>query len=582
MTQQNPISFFAIRLALLSVLCFLAPSESKAQVYGPYITSGNYTLEYTRKGTTTYLEEKAGAFGSWSTVTSVNGGSGTASHSFANKPSGEFFYRTNVKTVGYRGIVTWWTSAEKKVVVTGAPPPNRDTVTNQMQYGYSIRQGDLNYDGLPDLFIQRTSGGTANNGSIGNVILQRYASGQYGSVLPTPAQSAIASTWPVSNAEVERTDLNLDGFVDILLPDLGNHVGGTGQIVVAPGSASALPQRVIPMDAKYNKFITDTANWIEDPDYIINNSSLVAIPYYEEIQICDWVHHGDWEEYVCEWIWVWAGDYYAYDVSWVDIDSYYLRYSFNQYVNGILQPVVSPGSTDGRNIDFSFFNVFGIQVMRGVFTSNCGGDYDYDTDLRPVCIDWGYLLLDELAQKKKPSNWRYLTTGEKATAQEEGLSIYGIDLVRVYNKKYSIFRIDDIVAPNGHIYIGNGNSSGMPWRQDYWLEPGTGVSPGWTYRWLGILVHELMHVYQARNLGCITVCMYARGAVSQLGSGYTYMPMDPKAFYAHNLEQQAEMVSDRFLRRRCEPTYRDENRNATVLLLNQKIPFPTWSPNWCD
>ena len=96
----------------LAALLLLGAHGAFAQVTGPNVVSGDtYTVTYTRKGSTTYLQERIGAAGTWVNVTSVNGGSGGVAYTFYYKPAAEYFYRTNVKTVGVHGIITWWTSA---------------------------------------------------------------------------------------------------------------------------------------------------------------------------------------------------------------------------------------------------------------------------------------------------------------------------------------------------------------------------------------------------------------------------------------------------------------------------------------
>src|SRR5215510_12156653 len=118
--KKNPFRFAAVELALAALL-LVAGTSAHAQVTGPdVVNGGNYTINYTRKGTTTYLQERVGPGGAWVNITSVNGGSGEVPYFFSNKPGGEYFYRTNVKTV-VRGITSWWTSAEKRVLVIVTP-----------------------------------------------------------------------------------------------------------------------------------------------------------------------------------------------------------------------------------------------------------------------------------------------------------------------------------------------------------------------------------------------------------------------------------------------------------------------------
>ena len=69
--------------------------------------------------------------------------------------------------------------------------------------------------------------------------------------------------------------------------------------------------------------------------------------------------------------------------------------------------------------------------------------WNYDGEYSVPCIDAnmiGEMLLSGLAEAKPhPTNWRYLTPGEKATAAAEGLVIRNVDKVRVYNSGFTIF-----------------------------------------------------------------------------------------------------------------------------------------------
>ncbi|HET9473389.1 MAG TPA: hypothetical protein VFO82_05815, partial [Steroidobacteraceae bacterium] len=408
-----------------------------AQVTGPDVVSGDtYTVTYTRQGTTTYLQEKAGPSGTWVNITSVNGGSGGVPYTFYGKTPGEYFYRTNVRTVGYRGIVTWWTSAEKRIVVTGALPSNRDTIANQMRYIYQARIGDINYDGLLDLFIGRTSGGSAGNGSIQDVILRNLANGTFAADVPTAAQVATASSWPLSSIELRKMDMNLDGFLDLSIPELGTYItGALGQIVVAPGGAGAAAQRLIPMDSRYTRFMTHTKGWMQNPNYFIDNSPIFLFPIWGYVYKCDYVWRDNYYEWVCGYFWEIVGYQAQLDTSWADPDALQMRYSFSTYVNGILQPVVEPGTAEGQTLDARFTSVFGVLALRGGFRSYCT-NWDYDTEYHPPCIDWAEALLRvlrELIPEGNIDSWRFLTPGEKAEALANGMQIVDVDHVRVYN-----------------------------------------------------------------------------------------------------------------------------------------------------
>lgn len=574
MLARKNVRFLLLKLVLAAGFTLAWTEAAEAQVVAPRAAQGTYTVTYARRGTTTYLEERRGPDGSWTTVTSSSGGSGSVNYTFTSKPPGEYYYRTNsrILVVPRPPVYSFVASEETRILVTGPRPANADTFANQMQYDYVARQGDINYDGRLDLLIERTSGGTPNNGAVEKVILRRNPSGQFDPLVPTAAQAATASSWPVSSVQIEPTDLNLDGFADLQLSGLASSIGGADQIVVAAGNASGLPQRVVPMDAKYDKFLQHTQGWIANPDYIINNSQLIAQDLYEYRLTCEWVFRDDsgaWEEYVCDFRPFYVGTRYYYDASWVDPDSLYLRYAFTQVINGILQPIVIPGSAEGQTVDTRFFNVFGVQLMWGRFMDpNC--DYAYDSIYRLTCIDWGKILLTMMAHLRRAldTDWRFLSAGEKLQAYTEGLDIENIDWVRVFNHAYQPWWETHVQSAGGDIYIGRTNVFGMPWSTDYSVD----VGPNFLY--LSIMVHELTHVFQVRTRGCGDVCIALERGQTGTEADYIYMPLHPNVgFYSYNLEQQAAMVQDRFQLRLALPAFYAGNRGVTRAALNEKIPF---------
>lgn len=577
--RKNKPLVFAYGLALATLLLF-GGQVAVAQVTGPDVVSGDtYTVTYTRQGTTTYLQEKVGSGGTWVNITSVNGGSGGVPYTFYGKPAGEYFYRTNVRTVGYRGIVTWWTSAEKRIVVMGPLPSNRDTIANQMRYTYQARIGDINYDGLLDLFVSRVTGGSAGNGSLQDIILRNLSGGTFATDTPTAAQVSTASSWPLSSIELKKMDMNLDGFLDLSIPELGNYIAGAfGQILVAPGGAGAAAQRVIPMDARYNRFMSHTKGWMQNPNYFIENSPTFLFPIWGYVYRCDYVWRNDYYEWVCGYFWEIVGYEVQLDTSWADQDALLMRYSFSTYVNGILQPVILPGSAEGQTIDARFTSMFGVLALRGGFRSYCI-DWDYDTDTyHPPCVDWAEALLRvlrDLLPEERTDDWRYLTAGEKFEARYNGMQIVDVDQVRVYNHGYQFLWFDNegsVHHKDGNIYVGVVNETQMPWSNDYSVDVG--------YQWynMSIFVHELMHVYQYRTLGCGTFCRLRVGPRWYTSpQDYVYMPIN-KPFYDYNLEAQASMVRDRYRLYKFLGPWNSGNSGVDLPMLNTAIPFPYGQP----
>ncbi|MDP1932507.1 MAG: hypothetical protein Q8L60_13725, partial [Gammaproteobacteria bacterium] len=163
-------------------------------------------------------------------------------------------------------------------------------------------------------------------------------------------------------------------------------------------------------------------------------------------------------------------------------------------------------------------------------------------------------VADETAQR----SWRRLTEGEKLLASSNGLNIVNIDRVQVHNRGY--FGIErEVIAPNGDIYIGLNNEQGVPWSEDYSVE---------TLRVQSQFLHELVHVYQSRTVGCGRICMAEN---RRKNPNYDYVIEPNKSFSSYGNEEQAAMVQDRFLLRNGANHYR--RNSSTLEQLNGVIPF---------
>jgi hypothetical protein len=220
-----------------------------------------------------------------------------------------------------------------------------------------------------------------------------------------------------------------------------------------------------------------------------------------------------------------------------------------------------------------------IDVLGGVLSN--GGTLPQEDGIPPEDIDKGRALavltaLNQVAQtSSSQSNWRYLTAGEKLTlALPNGLLINNIDKVRVYSKRF--FGVPPFVTPNGHIYAGES------FKADYSVETDTLRS---------IFVHELMHVYQNRNRFCKiwNGCMIAKGLIphawgfvtGRTDELYCYEDHVPplSSLWQYALEEEAEMVSDRYRLRNSLIEFRGCNRTPTsqggldLGALEQLIPF---------
>jgi hypothetical protein len=237
---------------------------------------------------------------------------------FSNKPPGEYFYRIEVIYTNEYGE-SWSTYSDSaRVVVANGPVVPADTLTNQRNYQYETRRGDLNGDGRLDLFVNRVSGGQAGNGSIGKFILQQLSNGSFSVIDPSASQSSIAGGWQTVNVSTALEDINYDGFADIVLGKLYEVIpGAVDQVVYAPAQSSVnAPKGSKAVDASFRKFLGDLTKWIAQPRYFENTAPIVQVPVYGYGVQCDWYwdpEYGYYED--CYWTVVVLGYALAYDFS---------------------------------------------------------------------------------------------------------------------------------------------------------------------------------------------------------------------------------------------------------------------------
>jgi hypothetical protein len=235
--------------------------------------NGSYSVSWTNQCSNNcvsmWLEEK-GAGGTFAAT------GGASPMTYAGKPVGTYTYRLARLMRVYSYFVTEY-SGEVTVYVTPTAPPV-DPLLTQRSYTYRTRVGDIDYDGRRDLYIERVSGGVANNGVLDKVIVQQTATaGQYALVPPTSAQAATAATWPVSSAQVAVEDINVDGFVDVTVKGVASALGVGGArnlIVFSPGQVfSAVPKGVRVLDDGLLKFVGNMLDYQVDHSYFENNAA---------------------------------------------------------------------------------------------------------------------------------------------------------------------------------------------------------------------------------------------------------------------------------------------------------------------
>ena len=258
----------------LALLCTRFANAYTSPPTAPaWSANGSYSVTWanqcTNNCTSMWLEEK-GASGSFAYT---GGGSPMV---YAGKPVGQYGYRlARLMRVYSYYIVEYSTEVTVYVQPTA---PAVDPLLTQRGYQYQTRVGDVDGDGRRDLYVQRVAGGTANNGVLDKIIVQQTSTPeQYQLVPPSPAQAAMAASWPVSSAQVAVEDINVDGFVDVTLKGVAGALGVAGArnlIVYSPGQVfNAVPKGVRVIDDKLLKFVGNMLDYEVDPDYFVNNAT---------------------------------------------------------------------------------------------------------------------------------------------------------------------------------------------------------------------------------------------------------------------------------------------------------------------
>ncbi len=153
----------------------------------------------------------------------------------------------------------------------GPKPVLTTSPTNQYDYQFAVRTGDINYDGRKDIHIKRLTG-PSNNGVLSNTILYQQANGSFRVFPASSSQLSIAASWPVSSIQSSVSDLNADGFVDVALSGVSQAVGGAADLAVFSNKRSnGVAQVATNINANYKKTFGSLAHLMRQPTYFSDN-----------------------------------------------------------------------------------------------------------------------------------------------------------------------------------------------------------------------------------------------------------------------------------------------------------------------
>ena len=396
-----------------------------------------------------FLVETAPGGGTKSYTVDIN-----APKQFIAKPDGTHSYQmTGCRAVYDRDTqaqVYRCTDLGNALTVT-VDGPEPDTVAKQLNYTYTAHAGDFDNNTHTDLLIKRTSSGVGA-GIFRTVILSQKTMGQFTLVAPSETEVMTASAYPVaSNVSLVLGDYNLDGFVDILLRGLSTAItGALDRIVYAPGGKTGgHPTALNAVDEDFTKFLTQTTSWIRDNDYFDSNAVTmpVASTGITVLYHCQESETGNnyYADYPCPFHDTPIGEIHQPFVNVVNVISYA---HFNQdalafsrqfsLVDGRINPNVTLGSQQAKNLSQILKRVFGTQILNGQLEKSCTGLFSYDSQLSIPCND-EYLLgralmqtatetLNDVDPTTGTNERRALTGNEKTIAQENGLGLTATEL----------------------------------------------------------------------------------------------------------------------------------------------------------
>tara|TARA_R110002096_G_scaffold223000_1_gene411944 strand:- start:551 stop:2242 length:1692 start_codon:yes stop_codon:yes gene_type:complete len=288
------LGFSIFRLAFLVLLGLVAtPSYADGPIIRDNDEQGNYEIDFSDYCSDRCKLQESTNFGSsWVELADHNYSPNIPNFVVTNKPNGTYLYRVLEEEWDWEDQERYFEYSAVQEVIVGpvAQPP---TLEEQLEYEYEVRVGDINFDGLKDVFLDRITSAPANNGTLKAVILKQVSVGTFETLVPNTPQLSAAATWPLTAIDVLMADVNLDGFADVRLDGLANEIAGVyDQIIYSPAVAyTGIARNVRPIDPAFEAFASDLIGYYLDEEYFTDRATQTNEP-------------GDWEEELdCELEW---------------------------------------------------------------------------------------------------------------------------------------------------------------------------------------------------------------------------------------------------------------------------------------
>ena len=421
-----------------------APKGKLLSVNPEPTTTNDYTITGSYSGARDYVTLKLSETGPAGHTQAYSPSSGRFSQAIANRANGSYTYTLTgcyLKQVpGLQEVNDVCERIGDPLTVTVAGPAP-DSVAAQLDDTWEARVGDIDGDALKDVYLKRTS--TAVGGGLLPDVLLRQAAGGVISVEPAPPGSTNASTaatWPVSTAlDVILNDIDMDGFVDILLRGVHAAVGASGadaaatvpdQIVYAPGRRPEVVLNAV--DDGVKNFLSEVDGWFRDPAYFttrVREDTVTIIRYRTQCLSDLGSGYGDDLDDVCFRIPI--VDTLTIQVPTnlsTDARTFAGQFDVDE---GQIDPDVTPGSSAAITLSQTLKRVFGVEILGGRLENTCTGSFTYEDRLDLPCdkphligrtiLGWALDIFGSAAQAQ--------TTDSNVTVQlpspSPGLRTYG-------------------------------------------------------------------------------------------------------------------------------------------------------------
>ena len=548
--------------------------------------SANYTVSGAYTGTKSYIYFTLFETNPWGHVTRFHHASVPFSQSIANRVDGAYTYRLEgCYLKQYQNYPEAYevceTVGDTLAVTVDGPDP--DSVGTQLGYTFQARVNSTNPAQATAIFIDRTS--SATGGGVFQDIVLRKSGNAFELVDPGSVTGTAPGSWSTTTAvDLVLSDINLDGFVDVLVRGLGGAItGALDQIVYAPGRSGGSPVILNAVDSSLTNFLSEVSSWTRDPTYFQRHQEPgeVTVTVYrpncfnaESRRFCSSIPT------------------VVIEVSGArpTNKSSEAREFAQQFsvVSGRIDPTITPGSLQATNITRILESVFGAKVLNDNLLQSCGSRIECQSEIRYytesilVNVEEFWQIIDNTEEDAdgdgviEPGEFRRLTPSEESLIGQFGYHS-GIDL-----KKIKVYH-----QPKFHTRPGRPNTA----TPDDWFTGGNMIAvsecdtdTGYENQHkcfqssfsrvteVGVLMHELTHVWQTRN----GIPFRRRDTTKYEGGEYDYrlgngMLEKGKDFLCYTREQQAEMIGDLYRLMNGETAYQQYNRHGSVEVMKEQL-----------